>query len=145
MSSKSSPKPKPDGHVAAASLVIGSLAMLLTGGLSLLRVLDRFDLLVSAKLSSELGLSFPKILAPWEVWVFTVFVGYGLAAALLSVHGAWRRWMIWVTALVLILFWAPVLVLAAYEPKIAAPFIAALWSGICAMVYVGKHRMPGED
>ncbi|MBK1882880.1 hypothetical protein JIN85_10665 [Luteolibacter pohnpeiensis] len=143
MTSKSSPKP--DGHVAAASLVIGSLAMLLTGGFALLHLLERLDLMLVAKLSSGIHLSFSNLLPAWQVWGFTLIVSYGIAASILAIRGNWRRWIFWLVALGLIIFWVPVLILASYEPKIAAPFIAGLWSGICAMVYVGKHRMPGED
>ena len=144
MKSKES-TPKPEAHLTFATLVIGSLAMLLTGGLGLLRMLDRIDFQISRWLGTVIPLTFSQDLPSLWVWLFTAVAAYGVVGVILCARGGCRRWLFWVSALSLVLFWAPVLVLAAYEPKIAAPFIAALWSGICAMVYVGKHRMPGEN
>jgi hypothetical protein len=53
--------------------------------------------------------------------------------------------MLWLTAVVVVAGWAPVLVLAARAPDIGAPLIAVLWSGICAVVYAGNHRMAVDE
>jgi len=61
------------------------------------------------------------------------------------VAGTWRRLVLWITALVLVAAWAPVLSLAARAPDIGAPFTAVLWSGVCALVYAGNHRMACDE
>lgn len=84
---------------------------------------------------------FPKALPEWSVWLAAGLFAFGLSFAILSVPGTWRRCVLWITAVVLVAGWAPVLCLAAHAPDIAAPFIATVWSGVCALVYAGKHRM----
>lgn len=133
--------PHPEGHVLMPAAAIGSLSILLVAGLSALRILDRVDLLIGRLASNGKAGGFPKALPEWSVWLATVIFAFWLAFAILSVAGTWRRVVLWITALVLIAGWAPVLSLAARSPDIGAPFIAVLWSGICALVYAGNHRM----
>lgn len=132
------------GHVIGAALTIGSMSILLVAGLALLGILDRLDDSVARMAGENGGGSFPKSLPIWCVWLFTLFVSYAVPFAILEAPGTWRRFMLWFTALVLVTGWAPVLVLAAHAPDIAAPWIATLWSGVCALVYAGNHRMPAD-
>ena len=81
----------------------------------------------------------------WGLWLGTALIAYGLALAMLGVPGTWRRLVLWFTTLVLVVVWAPVLGLAAHAPEIAAPLIAGLWSGACALLYVHSHRMPCDE
>jgi hypothetical protein len=64
---------------------------------------------------------------------------------MLATPGGWRRFVLWITSVVLVSAWAPVLSLAAHAPEISAPWIAAVWSGVCALVYTANHRMPCEE
>jgi hypothetical protein len=52
---------------------------------------------------------------------------------------------LWISALVLVAAWAPVLSLAAHAPEIAAPWITTLWSGICGLIYAANHHMACDD
>ncbi len=131
------------GHVTGAALTIGSLSILLVAGLTLPGIVDRLDGAV-ARLTVESGASFPKALPVWSIWLFTFFVSYAVPFAILAAAGTGRRLMLWFTALVLVAGWAPVLVLAAHAPDIVGPWIATLWSGICALVYAANHRMPAD-
>jgi hypothetical protein len=144
--------PHPEGHVLVPAAAIGSLSVLLVVGLSALGILDRVDQLIGRLVSSGKAAGFPKVLPEWSVWLTTVVFTFWLAFAILSVAGTWRRVVLWITTLVLVAGWAPVLSLAARSPDIGAPFIAVLWSGVCALVYAGNHRMacdvvkkPAED
>ena len=123
--------------------------MVLAAGLGALGLTDRADALIAGWLSHALqdgGLAgFPKSLSELGLWCGTAFIGYGLALAMLGVPGTWRRMVLWLTTLVLVAAWAPVLALAAHAPEIAAPLIVALWSGGCCLVYVRSHRMPCEE
>jgi hypothetical protein len=87
----------------------------------------------------------PKSLPDGVLWLAAVIFAFGLAFVILGTPGTWRRVVLWVTSLVLIAGWAPVLGLAAHAPEIGGPFIAALWSGACALVYAGNHRMPSDE
>lgn len=137
-----SPHPHPVGHVLVPAAAIGSLSIVLVVGLALLKILSRVNLLISGLVSQGEAGSFPKSLPGWSVWSAAVVLAFALAFAILSVPGTWRRVVLWVTAVVLVAGWAPVLGLAAHAPAIGAPFIAVLWSGVCALVYAGNHRMP---
>ncbi len=136
------------GHVLVTAAFIGSLALVLAAGLDALGLTDRADSaiasLVGQALQQDGPTAFPKVLPAWGQWLGTALIAYGLALAMLGVPGTWRRLVLWITTLVLVASWAPVLGLAAHAPAIAGPLIAAVWSGACALVYVHSHRMPCE-
>ena len=120
------------------SLVLAA-GLELTGGLA--RVND-----LSARLVSSGGLkAFPMRLPDWSMWLAAVVAAYGMTAALLLVSGGARRILLWLTALLLMTAWAPVLGLAARYPAVAAPWVAVAWSGACAVFYASRHRMPCDE
>lgn len=124
---------------------IGALSILLAVGLDVLRILEPVDRMISKLVSQGAIQNFPKALPVWSVWLATVVLAFGLSFTILSVAGTWRRLVVWITAMVLVAGWAPVLALAAHFPDIGAPFIATLWSGVCALVYAGGHRMACDE
>lgn len=124
---------------------IGALSILLAVGLDVLRILEPVDRMISKLVSQGAIQNFPKALPVWSVWLATVVLAFGLSFVILSVAGTWRRLVVWITAMVLVAGWAPVLALAAYFPDIGAPFIVTLWSGVCALVYAGGHRMACDE
>ena len=136
---------RPNGNVLVPAAAIGSLSILLAAGLSVLGILDRVNLLIARAVSQGGTPDFPKALPEWAVWLAVALFAFGLSFSILNVAGTWRRCVLWITTLVLIAGWAPVLSLAARAPEIAAPFIAALWSGVCALVYAGNHRMACDE
>lgn len=138
-------QPHPDGHVLVPAAAIGALSVLLVAGLSLCGILDQVDLLFAKLVSSGKTVGFPKALPVWAVWLATVVFAFCLSFAILSVAGTWRRCVLWITAVVLVAGWAPVLGLAARAPDIGAPFIAVFWSGVCALVYASKHQMACDE
>ena len=133
---------RPSGHVLVPAAAIGGLSLALASGLSLLGVLDRANASIAGLVSRHSAEKFPKHLPAWSIWLATVFLAFALAFALLETPGLGRRLILWLTAVFLIAAWAPVLSLAAHSPDIAAPWIATVWSGVCAIVYTANHRMP---
>jgi hypothetical protein len=136
--------PPPEGHVLVPAAAIGALSVLLAAGLEVMRILEPVDRMISKLVSQGAVQNFPKALPAWSVWLATVVLAFWLPFAILSVAGTWRRLILWITAMVLVAGWAPVLALAAHFPDIGAPFIATLWSGVCALVYAGGHRMASD-
>ena len=134
------------GHVLATAAFIGSLALVLAVGLAVLGLTDKADAAIAGFLSrvihAEGGAGFAKALPAWALWLATALLAYALAFATLGVPGTWRRLVLWFTTLGLVAAWAPVLGLAAHAPQIAAPLVATLWSGACALVYTHSHHMP---
>jgi hypothetical protein len=143
--SKSTPSNNslPPGHVRIPAAAIGALSLVLAVGLNSLGFLERLDEQFAGWLSN--GLEFPKRLSVWVVWLVALVFAFGISFSLLSVTATWRRLVIWITSLVLLVGWAPVLVLAAHAPDIAVPLVTVAWSGICALVYASRHEMPSDQ
>jgi Mg2+/citrate symporter len=135
----------PPGHVIAPAITISALSFLLVAGLHFLGLLEKANTELADALSKRIHTVFPQALPPLGIWLATLALVLGLTFTLLCVPRAWQRTILWITSLVIIAGWAPVLGLAAHKPEIAAPWIAALWSGMCAMAYAGNHRMPCDD
>lgn len=144
MNLKRAPHPAPQGHVLAPAAAIGALSILLAAGLDALGAMDAVNRMISGLVAQGAVRSFPKMLPVWSVWLATVVLASGLPLAMLGVAGIWRRVVLWITAMVVVAGWAPVLALAAHFPGIGGPFIVTLWSGVCALVYTGSHRMPAD-
>jgi hypothetical protein len=136
---------RPAGHVPVPAAAIGGLSMLLAAGLGLLGFLDRMNAGIAAIVSRGGAEKFPKHVPAWSVWLVAALFAFGLAYAVLSTPGHWRRVLLWISAVVLMAAWAPVLSLAAHAPDIAPPWIATVWSGVCSLVYATNHRMPCDQ
>ncbi len=124
---------------------IGSLALALAAGFESLGVLGRLDSMIAGILENRGALGTTNDLPGAVIWIATGLMAFGLALAILAVPGRWRRVILWVSALVLIAAWAPVLWLASYAPAVSGAWIATLWSGVCALVYAAKHQMPVDQ
>lgn len=139
-------QPPPTGYVRIPAAAISSLSILLTAGLGILGILDRVNVMVAQLVVQEKAAApFPKTVPDWAIGAATVAFAFGISWAILGVQSGWRQVLLWISALVLIAGWAPVLGLAAHAPDIAAPFIAVLWSGVCALVYSKNHRMAADE
>jgi hypothetical protein len=132
----------PAGHVLLPVAAIGILSLGLAAGLELLGVLARVNAGIARIVSRGGAEKFPKQLPDWCVWFSAALLAFGLAAAILGTPGPVRRVILWLSTVMLLAAWAPVLSLAAHAPEIGAPWIATLWSGVCAIVYTARHRMP---
>ena len=130
----------PIGHELLAAVAIGALSALLAAGLGVLGLLGALN----GTISRWVGHATPRSLPVWLPWLAAVVFAFALALAILSVPGTWRRLVLWITAVVLVAAWAPVLGLAAHAPEIAAPLVATLWSGVCAVVYARNHHMASD-
>jgi hypothetical protein len=139
---KKAPNIRPPGHVAVPVAVIGSLSILLAVGLDLLGILGRLNEALAKMASQGKDPVFPNSLPDGLGWLVAVLGGFVLPLAMLGVAGAWRRWVLWISTLFLIVSWIPVLVLAAYAPAICIPLVVVFWSGMCAVVYASRHQMP---
>lgn len=118
--------------------------MVLAVGLELLGVLRQMNAMIARLVSRGGTETFPKTLPDWWVWLAVTIFAFGTAAAILGTPGQLRRGLLWLSAIILMAAWAPVLSLAARNPEIAAPLVATVWSGICAWVYASRHDMPAD-
>jgi hypothetical protein len=134
----------PAGHVILPAAAFGGLSMVLAVGLELLGVLMRMNVLIARLVSRDGAETFPKTLPDWWIWLAATIFAFGIAAAILGTPGQLRRGLLWLSAIILVAAWAPVLSLAARSPEIAAPLVATVWSGICALVYASRHDMSAD-
>ncbi len=141
---KRSRDPQPAGHVILPAAAIGGLSMVLAVGLEFLGVLLRMNAMIARGVSRGDAETFPITLPVWWVWLTATVFAFGTAAAILGTPGQLRRGLLWLSAIILVAAWAPVLSLAARTPEIAAPLVATIWSGICALVYASRHDMPAD-
>jgi hypothetical protein len=137
-----SPPVHPTGHVLVPAAAIGGLSLVLAAGLELTGVLAGFNEGVTLLVSRGGAETFPKRLPEWLIWLAAIGLCFATASTILATPGILRRVMLWLTTVILVGTWAPVLSLAAHAPEIAAPWIATVWSGVCALVYSSRHRMP---
>jgi hypothetical protein len=135
------PHPRAPGQVLVPASAIGGLSLVLAAGLAALGVIGRANEGIARRVSRGGVETFGKNLPAWSIWLAAVILSFGLACAILATPGHGRRALLWLTAVVLMAAWAPVLSLAAHAPEIAAPWIATVWSGVCALVYAANHRM----
>lgn len=126
-------------------IATGSLGMVVAFGLDSMRMLDGIDRHILQWVRNAGVDGFDNRLPGWVLWSTTAVIAYGLALIILEVPGLWRRLLLWVSTLVMVLAWAPVLGLAAHQPSIAGPLVASIWSGICALIYAHQHRMAVDE
>lgn len=146
VSGSTAPDPTPDeapaGHWLAAALTIGALSMILCTGLTLLGLAARMDAWLFESVASVIPGPFPHTLGMTASWSATIAIAFGLPMLLLGIPAHWRRLVIAVSIVVSIAAWIPVLALAAHSPSLSMPLVAGVWSGICAIIYATRHRMP---
>ena len=133
------------GHVLGPVITIGSLSMILASGLEMLGFLNRANTEIARLVARNGAENFPNHLPAWCIWLAAAGFAFGLATAVLGTPGHGRRAVLWISTLVLVAAWAPVLSLAAHAPEIAAPWITTLWSGICGLIYAANHHMACDD
>ncbi len=144
MSASSSTSKRQPGHVAGPACFIGALSILLVAGLEWLGVLMQIQKSLGDLVMGANGDGYAHQLPVWVVWGATAIFAFGLSLAMLASPRQWRRVLLWGVALALVAAWAPVLSLASYAPAVVAPWIAVLWSGVCALVYASNHVMDGD-
>ncbi len=121
------------------------MSLILAAGLELTGGLARLNDLAARLVATDGPDSFPKRLPEWCEWLAAVAAAFGIAVALLQTAGGARRILLWLTAVLLVTAWAPVLGLAARYPAVAAPWVAVVWSGACTVFYASRHRMPCDE
>jgi hypothetical protein len=127
----------PVGYGLWPAVVIGGLSMMLVTTLGMLGWIGQINRVVAEMVSRNSTGKAPEHLPGGWIWF-----AFGLALAMLGSVGHWRRCVLWLTTLLLVAAWAPVLSLVDYAPNISAPWIVVVCSGLCTMVYVLRHPNP---
>lgn len=135
---------RPDTHGMIPIGTIGALSILLTLGLSMLGLLARLDEWIGGWIALKpVGGELKYLPDVWR-WLVAFVFAFGLPYVILHVARPWQRVVLWISATILVIGWAPVLCLANFAPEIAAPTVAVMWSGVCALVYARNHPLPSR-
>jgi hypothetical protein len=135
----------PQPHPVIAMFAIGSMALGLAAGMVLLGLMQRIDLALESFFLPA-GLAAPTQSLPSVLlWICAALVSFLLPCIILNIIGLWRRLIIFVASTGITLAWGPVLLLASYRPELGLCLIAALWSGLCAIIYAQSHEAPNEE
>lgn len=130
------------GHVFAPSLWIGTMALVLVVGMDTLGFWEGLDSWATGW-TARLGEGMRDVPASM-VLLMTFILAYALPMLMLSTPQWWRRLILWVSLALLTAGWLPVLALASWKLPPSLPMIALLWSGLCALIYAHRHRLPCE-
>jgi hypothetical protein len=142
--SSAAPIRLPRGTVALPALAIGGMSLALAAGFHFLGLLGRIERSLIA-IPGQQGLSGePQILPAWIAWSVAAGLAFVLPWLLLQSPASWRRAVLWLTVLTLLLGWIPVMGLAAKWCPLAPSLVTVGWSGLCALIYGARHRMPCE-
>jgi hypothetical protein len=144
MSEPAPPIRLPRGTVALPALAIGGMSLALAAGFHFLGLLGRIERALLT-IPGQLGLSGePQVFPASIAWSVAAALAFVLPWLLLQSPASWRRAVLWLTVLALILGWIPVMGLAAKWCPLAPSLVAVGWSGLCALIYGSRHRMPCE-
>ena len=118
--------------------------MALALAMQLLGLFERGDARLQQSLSWILSDSFQTAVSEPVLFMVAAMFSFGIAFAVLDSPAAWRRIVLGLTALVLVLAMVPV---CALWQIYFSPFfvvVAYFWAWFCTMMYTSQHVMPCE-
>jgi hypothetical protein len=134
----------PRGTVALPAASIGVLSLALAVGFQAPGWLGRVERGLLA-VPGKLGLAGEPTLLPQELaWTAAAGLALVFPWLILQTPAHWRRIVLWLTVLALLLGWVPVMALAERWCPLAPSLVVVLWGGLCALIYAARHRMPCE-
>lgn len=130
------------GHVCSPGLLCGSIGLLLALILQKFGFFEMGNSALYRLLEANLTLGVPvAALSLITLAVVAAIYSIGIAWSILDSRGAWRRVLIWMTAMILVIVTVPTL---AVWSIYFSPFLvltSVFLSSLCAMVYAARHRM----
>ncbi len=129
----SSPDPQGCPPILGRAVRIGLLALLVALGLELLGWIARLEDPLTVWMSAQLGEALPRPLPVAVRWGAALVSAFGLPLGILASRGAFQRMILWLSACIVMLAWAPVLSLAAYQPEVGLAGLVTFGSGAAAL------------
>jgi len=125
-------------------MLYGGVSMALALAMQLLGLFELGDARLQQSLSWILSDSFQTVVSEPVLFMMAAMFSFGIAFAVLDSPAAWRRIVLGLTALVLVLAMVPV---CALWQIYFSPFfvvVAYFWAWFCTMMYTSQHVMPCE-
>jgi hypothetical protein len=96
-------------------------------------------------MAAHLGESFTHQLPLSVRWGAALLMAFGLPLSILTSVDLCRRLILWIVSSIVMLAWAPVLCLAAYQPEVLLVVVVTLVAGGFAVLYAGCLRCSSDD
>lgn len=109
--------------------------MLLALGFEVLGGVAAMERELGEFMSGQLGESFTHQLPLSVRWSAALLMAFGMPLSILASAGLYQRLILWLVASMVMLAWAPVLCLAAYQPEVLLVVFVTLVSGGFAVLY----------
>lgn len=131
------------GRVDSSALLCGALGLLVSGVLYRIGLLGKGDLKILNLLSQPVfGDTVPSHLSTPVLFLLTGLFCLGLAFAVLDSPGVWRRLVLGLTLLILVVAMVPTLaVWNIYFPPVVS-LVGVFWTWFASMMYASHHQMP---
>lgn len=134
------------GRVDSSALLCGGLGLLLSGVLYWVGLLGRGDLKILNLLSDAVfGGAAPSVLSAPVLITITALFCFGIAFAVLDSCGVWRRLILGITLMVLVLAMVPTLaVWDIYFPPMMS-LVGVFWAWFAGILYASHYQMPCDS
>jgi len=135
----------PSGRVASSCLLYGAVGMALALAMRLLGMFDQGDIVLKQLLSGMTSDLFLVVVSDPLLFAVAALFSFGIAFAVLDSPAPWRRMVLGLTALVVLLAMVPV---CALWQIYFSPFfvvVAYFWAWFCTMMYTSQHIMPCDS
>lgn len=141
----SSAHPYPPGKVVSSCLLYGAVGLALALAMHLLGMFEQGDIGLKQSLSGLTSDLFLVVVSDSLLFAVAALFSFGIAFAVLDSPAPWRRVLLGVTALVVLLAMVPVCALwqIYFSPFLVV--IACFWAWFCAMMYASQHTMPCDS
>lgn len=138
-------KAHPEGRVGGPGLLYGGVGLALAAAMQITGLFKQGDSSLKEDLLSAMmnGVA-PDVLATPVLLMVAAVFSFGIALAVLDSPGTWRRIVLGVTAMVVLLAMVPAFAVWQIYFSPFLPLIALFWSWFCTMMYVNHHLMPCE-
>lgn len=133
----------PEGHVAGPAVTFVGISVLLALMLQFTGLLKPMNAAVLSLIQKPIfNGETPKMLDWPTLAIVACAFSLGVAFAVLDTPGKWRRFLLGLTALVIVIVFVPSLgVWGIYFPP-ALTLIALFWTWFCCVMYANHHLMP---
>lgn len=133
----------PEGRVRGPGLLYGGIGLLLAGAMQAVGLFNKGDAALKESLSEALfaGAATDDVTLSLLLMTAAVF-SFGVAFAVLDSAGSWRRLLLGISAIMVVLAMVPTFAVWRIYFSPFLPTVALFWAWFCTMMYANHHVMP---
>lgn len=145
MSSAPNSTSQPPVVLAGAVALCAGLTLVILFGLQQAGGIEALDQRLTQAIETRLGESLDRELPELLHWSVAALIAVALPLVLLLCSRAWQCWVLWLSVVVVLAVWAPVLGLAAYRPELVLVLMAAVISGLLSLIQLAWLQRKAPD